>query len=229
MKSPAALLLLLIPLLDAGPAAAQARSLSGEIAVSSELTERGAFVGWRRPVAQGAVSMYDPTGWSLGAALGVPTNGVRNARVVLRGAYDQPLAGDWQGQASLQYYGYPGDRFGRVFDRWEAAAELRWRDRLVFGVTGFHYLHATPTTPALQWALDVGGRWPLGAQWSAQAALGVAQVRQRSAYAYGSVGLAWQSADWRAEVSLLGSTSQARRLMPNSTPGHLSVALTRMF
>ncbi|MFG6429548.1 hypothetical protein ACG00Y_06480 [Roseateles sp. LYH14W] len=217
-------------LLCAGAAAAQTRSLSAELAVSSELTERGAFVGLRRPIAQAAVSLYDATGWSVGGALGVPSNGLRNARVVLRAAHDRPLAGDWQRQVALQYYGYPGGGpTGRGFDRWEAALELRWRDRFMLGATGFHYLHPAPGTPALQWALDAGGRWSLGPQWSAQAALGLARVRNRGAYAYGSLGLAWQAGDWRAEANLLASSPQARRLMPSSTPGHLSIALTRMF
>lgn len=226
MKPASALLLAVC----AGTAAAQTRSLSGELAVSSELTERGAFVGLRRPIAQAAVSLYDATGWSAGGALGVPSTGLRSSRVVLRAAHDRPLADDWQRQVALQYYGYPGGGpAGRGFDRWEAALELRWRDRFMVGATGFHYLHPAPDTPALQWALDAGGRWSLAPRWSVQAALGLARVRNRGSYAYGSLGLAWQAGDWRAEANLLGSSAQARRLMPGSTPGHLSLALTRMF
>lgn len=223
---PATLLLLLC----AGATAAQTRSLSGELAVSSELTERGAFVGLRRPIAQAAASIYDASGWSVGGALGLPSNGLRNSRVVLRAAHDRPLANDWQRQLALQYYGYPGGGpTGRGFDRWEAALELRWRDRLMVGLTGFHYLHPAADTPTLHWAADVGGRWPLAPQWSAQAAMGLARVRNRGSYVYGSGGLAWDSGDWRAEASLIASASQARRLMPNSTRGHLSIALTRIF
>ncbi|MFG6441071.1 hypothetical protein [Roseateles sp. LKC17W] len=227
MRQAAAALLLL---LGAGTAAAQTRSLSGELAVSSELTERGAFVGLRRPIAQAAVSLYDATGWSVGGALGVPSNGLRNTRVVLRAAHDSPLADDWQRQVALQYYGYPGGSpTGRGFDRWEAALELRWRDRFMVGMTGFHYLHPARDTPALQWALDAGGRWTLTPLWSGQAALGLARVRDRGTYAYASLGLAWQAGDWRAEANLIGTDSQARRLLPSRTPGHLSLVLTRMF
>ncbi len=220
---------LLWPLACALPCGAQTRSLSGELAFTSELTERGAFVGERRPAAQAAASLYDARGWSLGGALAINRAGLRGSRVVLRAAHDQPLPQDWQGQLALQYYAYPADPVGRGFDRWEAAGSLSWRDRLVLGVTAFRYPHPVPDTPALQWAVDAGTRWPLGTQWSAQAALGLATVQARGHYSYTSLGLAWQSAAWRAELNLIGTSPAARRVLPASTPGHLSVALTRMF
>lgn len=220
---------LLWALACAPPCLAQTRSVSGELAVSTDLTERGAFVGERRPVAQAAVSLYDATGWSLGGALAVNRLGLRGSRVVLRAAHEQPLPQDWQGQLALQYYAYPADDAGRGFDRWEAAGTLSWRDRVVLGVTAFHYLHPATGTPALRWALDAGTRWPLTSTWSAQAALGLAAVQHRGHYTYASLGLAWQSSPWRAEANLLGASPAARRFLPSSTPGHLSLAVTRMF
>ena len=220
---------LLWPLACALPCGAQTRSVSGELAVSSELTERGAFVGERRPAIQAAASLYDARGWTLGGALAVNRAGLQGSRVVLRAAHDQPLPQDWQGQLAVQYYAYPTDPVGRGFDRWEVAGALTWRDRLVLGVTAFQYPHPAPDTPVLRWALDAGTRWPLGPQWSAQAALGVAAVRDRGHYRYASLGLAWQSTAWRAEANLIGASPGARRVLPSSTPGHLSVALTRMF
>jgi hypothetical protein len=224
-----ALLALLLAGAAGAPTQAQTRSLDAELALGSDLTERGAFVGGRGPLVQAAASVYDASGWTLGGAWGLPASGLRNSRVVLRGAWDRRLVGDWQGQASLQYYGYPSSTDGRGFDRFEAGLALSWRDRWALGVTGFHYLHPDPQTAVLDWAIDVGSRWPLAKVWSAQAALGLAQVRQRSAHGYASLGLAWHEGDWRAEVNWLATTPQARRSMPGSTRGHLSAVLTHLF
>ena len=95
----AAMACLALMLAASGSAQAQTRSFSAELAVSSDLTERGAFVGQRRPLVQAAASMYDASGWTLGGALGVPSSGLGDTRLVLRGAFDRPLKNDWQGQA----------------------------------------------------------------------------------------------------------------------------------
>ncbi len=208
---------------------AQAREWSAEVALSSELTERGAFVGERKPVLQGVVTLYDPRGWSAGLALGLQEAGSRTSRVIFRAAQDWVLSNDWQSQASLQYYAYPGDRASRVFDRAEAGLNFGFRDLWVFGVSLYHYPHTRSDSAPLRWTLDVGARWPLGEQFSLTAALGQASVQPRGRYSYGSTGLAWHRQNWRVELSYLSTDRRARSLLTAGTPGHWSAALTHSF
>ena len=208
---------------------AQAREWSAELALSSELTERGAFVGERKPVLQGVVTLYDPRGWSAGLALGLQEAGSRTSRVIVRAAQDWALSNDWQSQASLQYYVYPGDRASRVFDRTEAGLNFGFRDLWVLGVSLYHYPHTRSDSAPLRWTLDVGARWPLSEQFSLTAALGQASVQPRGRYSYGSTGLAWHRRDWRAELSYLSTDNRARSLLSTGTPGHWSAALTHSF
>lgn len=216
-------------LLPALPVQAQTRSLSAEWTLGSDMTERGSFVGPRKPVVQAALWLYDASGWSLGGAWAAPPLSPAGSRLLLRSAYERPLAGDWQGQLALQYYAYPWDGEGRRFDRWESSASLSWRDRLVLGLSRFHYLHPGEGKPTLRWALDAGTRCPWGPHSSMQAALGLATLPQQGRYAYASLGATWETGPWRLDATLIGTERAARRLLPTSTPGHLSLSLSRSF
>lgn len=210
-------------------ALAQARELSAELALSSELTERGAFVGERKPVLQGAATLYDPSGWSVGLAMGMQEGGSRTSRVIVRTAYDWILTNDWQSQSSLQYYAYPGDRAAQVSDRAEAGLNFGFRDLWVIGVSVFHYPHTRSDIAPLRWTVDVGARWPLSERVSLIATLGHASVQPRGRYSYGSTGLAWHQGTWRIELNYLSADDRARSLLRSATPGHWSAAFTHSF
>jgi uncharacterized protein (TIGR02001 family) len=208
---------------------AQTSEWSAELALSSELTERGAFVGERKPALQGAVTLYDPRGWSAGVVLGIQQAGSRTSRVIVRAAQDWLLSNDWQSQASLQYYAYPGDRASRIFDRAEAGLSFGFRDLGVLGVSLYHYPHTSSDSTPLRWTVDVGARWPLGEQFSLTTAVGHASVKPRGNYSYSSTGLAWHRQAWRLELSYLSTDRRARSLLTSGTPGHWSAALTHSF
>jgi len=210
-------------------ALAQVRALSGELALSSELTERGAFVGERKPFLQGAMTFYDPSGWSAGLAVGLQEDGSRTSRVIARTAYDWMLSNDWQSQAWLQYYAYPGDKASQVFDRAEGGLNVGFRDLLVLGVSAFHYPHTYSDSAPYRWTADVGARWPLGESVSLTAALGHASVKPSGRYSYGSAGLAWRRGAWQLEINYLDTDDRARALLRSSTPGHWSAAVAHSF
>ncbi|CAM3562583.1 Outer membrane protein beta-barrel domain-containing protein [Paracidovorax anthurii] len=209
----------------------QTRDVTGEIAVSTDLTERGVFVGpSKKPIVQGLISLYDASGWSLSSALGMQSDGTRSTRAIVRAAYDGMIDNDWQYQTSVQYYAYPGGAEFRLFDRVEAAVGASFRDLLTASVSTFHYVHTRDEVSPMRWAVDLGARWPLTPHWSATGAIGLSGVRpQGRQYTYGSAGLAWHTGPWRAEFTYLKADGRARRLFTNSTSGHWSLAVIRSF
>ncbi|SDK43743.1 hypothetical protein QRO11_10730 [Paracidovorax citrulli] len=208
---------------------AQTRDVSGELAVSSDLIERGIFVGRPRPIVQGLLSFYDARGWSASAALGMQTYGSRSTRAIVRGAYDGVIDNDWQYQASLQYYAYPGDPFFRLFDRAEATVSTSFRDVFTLGLSAFRYVHTRDEISPMRWALDAGARWPLAPRWSLVGSLGVSAVRPRGQYAYGSVGTTWAAGPWRAELNYLASDRWAQRHIMGASAGRWTVTVIRTF
>lgn len=208
---------------------AQSREWSAELAVSSELTERGAVLGQRKPVVQGSASLYDAAGWSVGGVLTVQQGRQLNTRAIVQVAQDWVLGKDWQSRASMQYYAYPGDRASRVFDRAEAGLSLSFRDLWVFGVSVYRYPHSRIDSAPMRWTIDVGTRWPLSEQFSLTAALGQARVQPRGNYLYGSAGLAWQHKAWRAELNYLDTDRNALTVLSSPARGHWSATLTHSF
>src|SRR3546814_20366133 len=53
------------------PLHAQSRPFSGEVALSSQLVDRGLAISPATPIVQGSVSWMSPGGWSMGLAGGV--------------------------------------------------------------------------------------------------------------------------------------------------------------
>lgn len=208
---------------------AQSREWAAELAVSSELTERGAVLGQRRPVLQGSASVYDASGWSVGGTLTVQHRSQANSRLIVHAAQDWVLGNDWQSRASLLYYAYPSDRASRVFDRAEAGLSLSFRDLWVFGVSMYRYPHARTDSAPMRWTIDVGTRWPLNEQFSVTAALGQARVQPRGDYLYGSAGLTWQHKAWRAELNYLDTDRNALTVLNSPARGHWSTTLTHSF
>ncbi len=208
---------------------AQTRDVTGELAVSSDLVERGIVVGRPRPIVQGLLSFYDARGWSVTTALGMQTYGSQSTRAIVRGAYDGVIDNDWQYQASLQYYAYPGDAFFRLYDRAEGTLSASFRDVFTVGLSAFHYVHTRDEISPMRWALDAGARWPLTPRLSLVGSLGVSAVRPRGQYLYGSVGAAWTTGPWRAELNYLASDRWAQRHIMGATPGRWAVTVIRSF
>ena len=196
------------------PASAQALQWQGQVAVASELTDRGISVYPRRPTLQvdGQVARGR---WSLAAAASTDLAGRGEHRVLARLSHYRSLSDDWQLDAGLGWYGYPGDRRARAYDRTEAGLGLGFRDVLSLNLTAIDYRAWPGRRAGLQWALEAGLRWPVGDAWSATASLGQADLPPQPdrRYRYGGVGLAWQHGDWRLELNRLGADSAARRAL----------------
>jgi hypothetical protein len=130
------------------------------------------------------------------------------------GRYEQ-LSDDWQIEAGLGYYGYPGDEVAGRGNRWELTTGATWRDLFSANLTALHYPAWPGQRAGLQWAMDLAGRWPISGAWSATFSLGQADLPALPdrRYRYAGLGLARQEGPWRIELNRLGSSATARHIL----------------
>lgn len=216
--------------LVAGGVAAQPLQWQGQLAVASELTDRGVSVYPRRPTLQ-ADAQVARGHWSLAAAASTDLAGRGERRVLVRVSHYRTLSDDWQLDAGLGWYGYPGGGWARAFDRAEAGVGLGFRDVLALNLTAIDYRAWPGQRAGLQWALDAGLRWPLGDAWSVTASLGQADLPPQPdrRYRYGGIGLAWQQGGWRVELNRLGAGGTARSALGDAARARWSALVLRSF
>lgn len=201
--------------LAGGAAAAPSLQWTGQLAVASELSDRGLVIGPRRPTAQASLTGVIDQRWTLGMSASAPLGFARQGRVLAQlGRYER-LSDDWQLDAGLGFYAYPGDDGAGRGNRWELMAGASWRDLFSGSLTALHYPAWPGQRAGLQWAMDLVGRWPIAGGWSATISLGRADlpVLPDRRYRYGGLGLAWQQGGWRLELNRLGSSGTARAIM----------------
>ncbi|WP_284617610.1 hypothetical protein [Aquabacterium humicola] len=214
----------------AGPAAAQPVDLQAELALASALTDRGLAVFAPRPTLQLALGASRGR-WAVSLAASQRIGGSDQPRVAARLSHYRPLDDDWQLDAGLSWYTYPGEAYARAYDRVEAGGGLAWRDVLSIGLTAIDYRAWPGRRGGLQWALDLGLRWPIAGGWSATASAGEADLPPypQRRYRYGGLGLAWQSAGWRVELGRLGADGTARRWLGAGAAARWSALVAKNF
>jgi hypothetical protein len=195
------------------PLHAQSSTVSGAVAVSSQLVDRGLAVTPATPILQAATSWTSASGWSLGLSAGTelrqPTHRLSEALAQLSRYWT--LSGNWQMQGSLLYYGYPGNAPARPFDRTETGINWIYRDVLTFGLSAIYLTHGPHRDP--RGAADLNFHWPLAWHFSLSLGAGVAQhllspydsygYQGRlgtGVYGYGHAGLVWSDGAWRVEL-----------------------------
>lgn len=191
------------------PLHAQSTGISGVVALSSQLVDRGQAVTPSTPILQGAASWTSPSGWSLGLSGSTELRSPgKVVEALAQASRYWSLSGDWQMQTGLLYYNYPGNSRSRVYNRAELGVSWIYRDVLTFGLSAAHVFHSGNQRPRA--AADVDFHWPLARDFSLSAGAGIAQtlIRPRypytydrpSHYAYGHVGLMWSRGPWRMEL-----------------------------
>jgi len=209
---------------------AQSENLDGEVALSSQLVDRGVAITPATPILQGAVSWTSPAGWSLGVS---GSTEVRSpGRVVEALAHASrywSLSGDWQVQASALYYRYPGNGRARAYDRAETGVNWTYRDVLSLGVSAIYVIGAKEHRPRV--AVDASFRWPLPGRFSLSAGAGAAETTiapyspyhdgptgshryvhaEGGVHGYGHVGLSWSGAHWRMQLDRILADPATRR------------------
>lgn len=234
VATPRRRLAVLVALSAAGALPAHAGDWTGTVAVSSQLVDRGVAVTPPAPIAQGAVSWVSRNGWSLGVSASYQTRDPgRLAETLAQVAKSWTLSDDWQVQAGLLDYRYPGGGTGvRTYDRTELGASLIWRDVLTASVSAIKLAHRSG---GLRGAADVGFRWPLAWHVSATGGIGLAQYlaplsqyypNRPNRYSYGHGGLVWQADGWRIELIHVFTNRERNRGEQRVSPWTATVALT---
>ena len=210
------------------PLHAQSSNLSGAVALSSQLVDRGMALTPDTPILQGSASWSSSSGWALGlsAATEVRSPG-HLSEALAQVAHDWSLSSDWRMQAGLLYYSYPGNAYASAFDRTETSVDWMYRDVLTFGLSAIVLTRGSDHQP--RGAADLDFHWPLPRDFSLSAGAGVAQpltgpysvygsyaygyhyVRTSSYYGYGHAGLVWAHGPWRVELDRVA-------VDPNSRP-----------
>jgi uncharacterized protein (TIGR02001 family) len=200
------------------PLHAQSSSVSGAVAVSSQLVDRGLAVTPATPILQAAASWTSASGWSLGVSGGTEIRSPEHhlSEALAQVSHYWALSSDWQMQAELLYYDYPGDTQARLFDRTETGVNWIYRDILTFGLSAMTLTNGNHHDP--RGAADIDFHWPLAWHFALSLGAGVAQhllspydsygYRNRlgtGVYGYGHAGLLWSDGAWRVELDRIAT------------------------
>jgi uncharacterized protein (TIGR02001 family) len=208
---------------------AQSTAFNGTVALSSQLVDRGQAITGNTPVLQTAVAWTFPAGWSAGLSAGATSSPGRVVEALAQVSRHWAVSADWQLQASLLYYRYPGTGRAGASDRTETGLDWTYRDVLTLGVSAIYVLGPQGHRP--RGAADLNLHWPLAGHFAFSAGAGVAQslatpyrsYRGGYGYAgryrradtglgsYGHVGLLWSKGPWRIEVDRLVADAAIRR------------------
>jgi len=199
------------------PLHAQSTTFNGAAALSSGLFDRGQAVTGNTAILQGAASVTFAAGWSLGlsAATELRSPGPI-AETLVQASRDWSLSSDWQMQANLLYYQYPGQNGSKSSDRAEAGVNWTYRDVLTLGLSAIDVFGANGHQPS--GAADISFHWPLAWHFSLSAGVGAAQpvvapytpyhngypnyyeYDRSGLHGYGHAGLSWSNGHWRMEL-----------------------------
>ncbi len=210
------------------PLHAQSTTFNGAAGLSSGLFDRGQAITGNTPILQGAASLTSAGGWSLGLSGSTEVRSPgRIVEALVQASRDWSLSSDWQMQANLLYYRYPGESGSKASDRAEAGANWTYRDVLTFAVSAIYVFGAKDHQP--RGAADLDFHWPLAWHFSLSAGVGVAQsltapyTPYRNGYAsygdfdrtglhgYGHAGLLWGNGPWRIELDRIVADEGTQR------------------
>ena len=208
--------------------------VNGEVALGSQLVDRGIAITRPGPALQGAVSWAWPSGWSLGVSGGMELRDPDHlAESLVQLSRYWPVSSDWRMQARLLYYHYSG--IARV-GYYEAGLAWIYRDTLTFGLSG---IHSPGLDHRLRPAADLDFRWPLRRNFSIAAGAGVASYVHppynpyehggASYYRYGHFELSWASGPWQFRLERLLMTGGDRERMHRLAPSPWAATLSRSF
>lgn len=210
------------------PLHAQSTTFNGTAALSSELVDRGQAITGNTPILQGAASWTSPAGWSLGLSGSAKVRSPgRVVEALVQASRSWSLSSDWQMQANLLYYRYPGQTRSRAYDRAETGVNWTYRDVLTFGLSAIHVIGAR--NHQTRGAADLSFHWPLARHFSLSAGMGVAQPLiapytpyhhgymrayyddRTGLHRYGHAGLLWSHGPWRIELDRIMADPETRR------------------
>jgi uncharacterized protein (TIGR02001 family) len=219
---------LLMASLAGSDVGAQTRSLSAEVALSSDLTDRGILIGPRSPITQAQLTLYDASGWSGSVAVGAQVGAPNPSQVLLRGSYEWQVNNDWRMQAGALYYSYPSDEQLQLFDHTEVALSAGFRDVVAMSVATHNFTTANDQ-PRARWTAEMAFRWPLTETSALSWGLGQAWLDQQGKYRYWHIGSTWHVQPWRVDVAYVATDKDAERLFGEIALPHWIFSVARSF
>jgi uncharacterized protein (TIGR02001 family) len=217
-------------------ALAQSTTVSGTVALSSQLVDRGQAITPETPVLQGAASWALPSQWSLGVSASIETRSPDHiVQALAQASRYWALSSDWQMQVNLAYYDYPNDSHTKAFDRAEAGLGWFYRDVLALDVSVLYPVGKVEHRPL--GALDVNFHWPMPKHFYLSGGVGVSQAistqygyyeypgansyeydqseyyqySRFKTYGYGNIGLLWSYGPWHVELDRIMTTGLSGR------------------
>jgi hypothetical protein len=237
-------LALLSTALLVAPAHAQSNNLSGAVALSSQLIDRGLAISPVTPILQGSVAWTSASGWALDLSAATETRSLgHGSEAMAQLAHYWSLSSDWRMQAGVIYYSYPGNAGARDFERVETSVSWLYRDVLSFGLSGITLTRGDDHQP--KGAADIDFHWPLPQNFAFSAGLGVAQPLAGSTpsyygyvqghgyahvgvrtptYGYGQLGVSWVHGPWRVELDRVFTDPDIRRQGGTAAPWVATIA-----
>ncbi|WP_460877133.1 TorF family putative porin [Rhodanobacter koreensis] len=228
------------------PLHAQSTTFTGTAALSSELIDRGQAITGNTPILQGAASWTSPAGWSLGLSGSTEVRSPgRVVEALVQASRYWSLSDDWQMQANLLYYRYPGETRSRAYDRAETGVDWTYRDVLTFGMSAIYVIGARDHQP--RGAADLSFHWPLAWHFSLSAGVGVAQpliapytpygyghagsysYDRTGLHGYGHAGLLWSHGPWRIELDRIMADPETRQQWANLGASPWVATISRSF
>ena len=205
---------------------AEAGTWNGEVALSSQLVDRGMAVTAPTPTLQGALYWTPSPGWSLGLSGGAEMRSPgRLVQAIAEASHYWAISTDWQMQADLLYYSRPSGEGRRHPGRMEAMVGWTYRDALAFNLSAFRATSGRNR----QWhgAADLDLHWPLAKHFALSVGVGIAQspaafygrydYGHANHYSYGQAGLLWSRAPWNIEIDRVATSAGAAH--PPGSPG----------
>jgi len=204
-------LLLLARLVDA-------QSLGGSLGIATDDVFRGLSESYGQISPQADLhAVLGP--WYAGVSAEEVRRGLderAGPELIAYAGYQQRLAEDWTGRATLRHYDYPGDALHGRYNYDELALSLAWRERLI--VTAV----ASPDTyfrdydgnygSGAAWCLELSGRQPLPLGLSGVAGVGHYDLQRQIGigYTYWSAGVNRRWGAWVVDLRYVGTDAIAR-------------------
>jgi hypothetical protein len=211
-------------LCSGSPASAQALAWSGEVALSSDMTDRGISPWLNSPIAQGVVALSDTTHWVASLSAAAALDRGHSSQLAARAAGYWNLSQDWQLQTRLVFYTYPQSQHSWPYERTEGTLGGSYRD---LASLEYSWVRLSEGDSRLYPAIDLGLRWPLAEQWSLAAGLGSAELAAWPGlhYRYADAGVVWRDGPWRASLRYLWTGQPVRGLFGEFAQPHISATV----
>lgn len=200
------------------PIHARAGDLSGGVAITSQLVDRGLAITPAAPALQGAVSWTTPSGWSLALSGGVELDSPGHvAAAVVQLGRTFLLSENWRIQTGILYYHYASRLRANVY---EPGVYLAYRDLLTFGVSCAYF--PGDDKHKLHPAADLNFHRPLAGDFWITGGVGITRYTvsygnpehyYTGYYRYGQAGLMWSHGTWQVKLD--------RVLIDPAAPGYL--------